>query len=277
MSIDSVYVWEINENSKTKHYFLLPHSIRGLIIGRSGCGKTTLLNNLLLKEGFLDYENLLVFGPSLHQQEYRIMKAAFDKKLSKDQIRVIFERQKEINAAGGPEKVIEDYDGICKGKITAHFHDQSDTVPDPVELNPTEKNLLILDDIMTGPQSKAEDYYTRGRHNNVDVFYISQSYFRLPRQTIRENSNFLILFPQDEKNLRHIYEDRCSSDSHDLSYDLFKLFCTNVWNEKPYNFVTIDSTREQNAGKYRKNLDEFWSPLLEQQHQRTLSEEKNIK
>ena len=263
MSIDSLYVWENNENSKAKHYFLLPKSIRGLIIGRSGCGKTTLLNNLLLKEGFLDYENLLVFGPSLHQPEYRIMKAAFDKKLSKDQIRVIFERQKEINLAGGPEKVIEDYDGICKGKIKADFHAQSETVPDPVTLNATEIFLLILDDIMTGPQSKAEDYYTRGRHNNVDVFYISQSYFRLPRQTIRENSNFLILFPQDEKNLRHIYEDRCSSDSNDLSYELFKRFCTNVWNEKPFNFVTIDSTREQNSGKYRKNLDEFWSPLIE--------------
>lgn len=263
MTIDPLYVWQNNENSKAKHYFLLPRSIRGLIIGRSGCGKTTLLNNLLLKEGFLDYENLLVFGPSLHQPEYRIMKAAFEKKLSKDQIRVIFERQKEINSAGGPEKVIEDYDGKCKGKIKAHFHAQSETVPDPIELNATEKNLLILDDIMTGPQSKAEDYYTRGRHNNVDVFYISQSYFRLPRQTIRENSNFLILFPQDEKNLRHIYEDRCSNDSNDLSYDLFKLFCNNVWNEKPYNFVTIDSTRDQNAGKYRKNLDEFWSPLIE--------------
>ena len=116
---------------------------------------------------------------------------------------------------------------------------------------------------MTGPQSKAEDYYTRGRHNNVTVFYISQSYFRLPRQTIRENSNFLILFPQDEKNLRHIYEDRCSSDSTALNYNTFKNFCTSVWNEKPYNFVIIDSTRQYNTGKYRKNINGFWSPVFE--------------
>ena len=251
------------EESKAKNHFLLPNSIRGLIVGRSGCEKTTLLNNLLLKDGFLDYDNLLVFGASLHQPEYRIMQAAFTKKLSKNQIRVLFEQQKEINAQGGPEKVIEDYNDKCKGNINASFHSQGDTVPDPSDLNPTEKNLLVLDDIMTGPQSKAEDYYTRGRHNNTNVFYISQSYFHLPRQTIRENSNFLILFPQDEKNLRHIYGDRCSNDSNEMNYDLFKRFCTNVWRGKPYNFVTIDSTRPQNSGKYRKNLNEFWSPLLE--------------
>ena len=96
----------------------------------------------------------------------------------------------------------------------------------------------------------------------MTVFYIAQSYFRLPRQTIRENSNFLILFPQDEKNLRHIYEDRCSNDDA-VTYELFKKFCTQIWTEQPYNFITIDSTREQNEGKYRKNLDKFWCPSLD--------------
>ena len=57
---------------------LLPTSIRGIIIGNSGCGKTTLLLNLLLRPGWLDYNNLCVFGKSLFQKEYRILKKAFE-------------------------------------------------------------------------------------------------------------------------------------------------------------------------------------------------------
>ena len=61
-------------------------------------------------------------------------------------------------------------------------------IPDPADLNVEENNLLILDDCFLGKQNKAEAYYTRGRHNNCDTFYISQNYFRLPRQTIRVSS-----------------------------------------------------------------------------------------
>ncbi len=59
----------------------------------------------------------------------------------------------------------------------------------------------ILDDCFRGKQSKAAAYYTRGRHNNCDTLYISQNYFGLPRQSVRENSNFIILFPQNTKSL----------------------------------------------------------------------------
>ena len=44
--------------SKRFNHLLLPRSIRGIIVGKSGCGKTTLLLNLQLKPGWLDYDNL---------------------------------------------------------------------------------------------------------------------------------------------------------------------------------------------------------------------------
>ena len=69
--------------SKRFNHPLLPRSIRGIIVGKSGCGKTTLLLNLLLRPGWLDYDNLCVFGKSLFQPEYRILKKAFEKNLPK--------------------------------------------------------------------------------------------------------------------------------------------------------------------------------------------------
>ena len=61
----------------------LPRSIRGIIVGKSGCGKTTLLLNLLLRPGWLDYDNLFAYGKSLFQPEYRILKKAFEAKQKK--------------------------------------------------------------------------------------------------------------------------------------------------------------------------------------------------
>ena len=43
---------------------------------------------------------------------------------------------------------------------------------------------MVFDDLLLERQNKCEAYYTRGRHRNVDCFYLAQNYFRLPRQTI---------------------------------------------------------------------------------------------
>ena len=86
-----------NENlSKRFNNPLLPRSIRGLIVGKSGCGKTTLLLNLLLKPGWLDYDSLFVFGKSLFQPEYKILRTAFAEGLPKEYILRLFNMRNEI-------------------------------------------------------------------------------------------------------------------------------------------------------------------------------------
>ena len=86
----------------------LPRSISG--IGKSGCGKTTLLLNLLLRPGWLDYDNLFVFGKSLFQPEYRILKKAFEEELPKEYILRLFNMRDEIqNSQIPPSLVVQEW------------------------------------------------------------------------------------------------------------------------------------------------------------------------
>ena len=125
---------------------LLPDNIRGLIIGKGNCGKTTLLLNLLLQPDWLDFNHLYLFANTLHQQEYMVMKKGFDSGLSKQQIGNIFRNQKEFERIkASPLHIIEQYEGDRKSEIKADFFSDCSMIPDPTELSIDEKNLLILD------------------------------------------------------------------------------------------------------------------------------------
>ena len=57
------------------------------------------------------------------------------------------------------------------------------------EIKPINKykgSVVIFDDMLGARKSSQIDqFFTRGRHENLDVYFISQSYFALPRQSIR--------------------------------------------------------------------------------------------
>jgi hypothetical protein len=238
---------------------LLPRSIRGLIVGKSGCGKTTLLLNLLLRPGWLDFDNLQVFGKSLFQPEYRILKKAFEERLPKEAIIKLFDFQDEImRLYVSPACVVEEMSKNIEKKsdIECGFFESSEDVPDPRDLNPQKKNLMIFDDLQLEKQNKCETYYIRGRHSNVDCFYQAQNYFKLPRQTIRENANFICLFSQDLKNINHIYNDHVYAD---MPKEEFRKLCRLAW-DQPRGLVVIDLTSKKHNGKYRSGFDSFYIP-----------------
>ena len=159
MEINNTYAWIAGQKHRDNSP-LLPTNIRGLIVGKSNCGKTTLLINLLLQPNWLDYNHLYVFGESLHQREYKILRKGFESGLSKEQISNIFKNQEDVTQKMDPVKLIETYinqGGATDGKIKANFYNNCTTsVPDPTELNDQEDNLLILDDCLLEKQAKAE-------------------------------------------------------------------------------------------------------------------------
>ena len=77
------------------------------------------------------------------------------------------------------------------------------------EIKPIKKyegSVVIFDDMLVARNSaQIDEFFTRGRHEGLDVLYISQSYFALPRQSIRNNSDRLILFKQTIRDVQSLY------------------------------------------------------------------------
>ena len=119
------------------------------------------------------------------------------------------------------------------------------------EIKPINKykgSVVIFDDMLGARNSsQIDEFFTRGRHEDLNVYYISQSYFGLPRQSIRNNSDRLILFKQTLRDVQSMYYD---IGAYDMKYDEFKEMCHKAWDEK-YNYLCIDVTKNKTDGKYR--------------------------
>ena len=114
-------------------------------------------------------------------------------------------------------------------------------------LNEYENGVIVFDDILGSSNSRFIDqFFIRGRHNNLDIYYISQSYFDLPKRTIRNNSNKIILFNQTLKDIEHIHRDVAG---YDMIYDEFKELCRKSCDED-YNYLCIDRSKKRDQGKY---------------------------
>ena len=125
------YAWRPAENNP-----LLPQNLR---IGMSECGKTTVIFNLLLQPGWLDYNHLYVYGKSLHQQEYKVLRKGLEAGLSKQQIYNVFNSQEALGNIS-PLRVIEKLNGVRNGKIRADIYNDCQNIPDPSALNPMQMN-----------------------------------------------------------------------------------------------------------------------------------------
>ena len=91
------------------------------------------------------------------------------------------------------------------------------------------QNKVVFDDMLDSNQKLIDPFFTRGRYIDLDVQYLSQSYFDLPTRTIRNNSNLLIFFKQTLKDVEHTYRDIAGFD---MSYDEGTNLCREAWKAK---------------------------------------------
>ena len=92
------------------------------------------------------------------------------------------------------------------------------------EIKPINKykgSVVIFDDMLGAKNSsQIDEFFTRGRHEDLDVYCISQSYFASPRQSFRNNSDRLILFKQTLRDVQSMYYD---IGAYDMKNDKFKV------------------------------------------------------
>ena len=97
-------------------------------------------------------------------------------------------------------------------------------------INKYKGSVLVFDDMLGARNSsQLNEFVTRGRHEDLDVHYNNPSYFALPRQNLRNNSDRLILFKQTLREVQSMYYD---IGAYDMNYDEFKQMCHKAWSER---------------------------------------------
>ena len=148
-------------------------------------------------------------------------------------------------------KILEKIDNKRPIHIIARSPNQYPNYKTSTDIKPINKykgSVVIFDDMLWAKNSsQIDEFFTRGRHEDLDVYFISQIYFALPRQSIRNNSDRLILFKQTLRDVQSMYYD---IGAYDMKYDEFKEMCHKAWDER-FNYLCIDMTKNKNDGKYR--------------------------
>ena len=226
------YAKEYNVCSERPHSAIFPKTIFAVFAGSTGSGKTNLLLNLVRQPKLLNYNHIYIYSSTLHQPAYEHLKRYF----------------------ADLEKLI--FDDTNREVKIAQFFDADSEIMYPTELDRSKNHIMVFDDVMCNDQTVIKDYFCRGRHNNVNVFYLCQSLHKIAKHCIRENANLFILFRQDDKTLKYFHETHCSGD---MGFEEFKNFCHTAWTKK-HGFVVINIWDEAHCGRYLSNYNSIYVP-----------------
>lgn len=219
LKVDNIDSMSLGNGSRPpRHSPLFPDAVRALIVGPSGSGKTNLIFTLLVHANGIKFENVYIYSKTLDQAKYVLL-----------------------------GEILSGVPGVKLFKFS-----DNETVIQPEKALPN--SVFLFDDVITENHGIIRSYFARSRHNLIDVCYLAQSYSRVPKQLIRDNANFIVLFKQDEMNLKHVYDEHCSGD---IKYLEFKEFCMSCWRGGRFEFVVISSESERDNGRYRHGFDTF--------------------
>ena len=128
---------------------------------------------------------------------------------------------------------IEDYNPIEKRKVLIVFDDMIADMINNIKLNPVVTELFI-----------------RHRKLNISIVFITQSYFKVPKNVRLNSTHFFIMKIPNKRELQQIVLNHSS----DIDFkDIMKIYKTCT--AKPYSFLVNDTTLPSDDPlRFRKNL-----------------------
>ena len=220
--------------TKTQHNpkwaYIPDHPYRILIVGGAGSGKTNALLNLINNQPDIDKIYLYAKDPCEAKYQYLINKR---------------------------EKVGLDHFKDSKA-FMEYSSDMQDVHKNIEDCNPGKKRkiLIVFDDMIADminnkkPKPVVTELFIRGRKLNISIAFITQSYFKVPRDVTLNSKHFFIMKIPNKRELQQI----ALNHSSDIDFkDVIKIYkkCT----AEPYSLLVNDATlRSDDASGFRKNL-----------------------
>ena len=187
-----------------------------LVIGPSGSGKTNTLLHLIDKFHPIDKIYLYTKGTDEEKYQYLINK--------REQVGI-----KNLNY---PYAFME------------YFNDMNDVLENinNYSKNRDKKVLIIFDDmiadIMRSEKFKAivKELFIRCRKLNISIVFITQSYFRTPKEARLNSTHHILMKISNKKELKRIAEE---NSGHLDFKDFLKIY--NYRTNEPYSFMMVDT------------------------------------
>ena len=203
------------------------------IIGPSGSGKTNLLLNIIQKLNDTDpIDKIYLYTKDLLEPKYKYLinkREQAGNKYFKDPTAFI-EYSNDMNDVFTN---INDYNKQRKRKILLIFDD-------------------MIADIMNNKTFKAivKKLFIRCRKLNVSIAYVTQSYFRTPKDARLNSTHYIIMKIQNKKELQSIAQENCGDINLKDFLSMYQKFTNDL-----YSSMIIDTTLPSgHSMRFRKNF-----------------------
>ena len=160
-------------NYKRVHPSMPAEAFRLVISGPSGSGKTNCLLHMIYH--LLFFDEILLFAKNLHQDKYQFLLDDFKKRVDPEVGYQVIQT---------PSEVIP---------LSSLDHES--------------QKVVIFDDyVCEKNQNEIVNYFINGRHHNCSTIYLSQSFFKVPKN-IRDTASHFCVFRFLPKENRRISDD----------------------------------------------------------------------